>query len=114
MMDAMTPPFVDAGQIRRQAENGGYERGVAYFRAGAVRSVTWNPATSVVESVVDGSGPGAYRCRIRLDPARPEHPIVSTSCTCPINPCMARYFTTSINISNSEFWWCYSVTAEQK
>jgi superfamily II DNA or RNA helicase len=84
MMDAMTPPFVDAGHIRRQADNGGYERGVAYFHAGAVRSVTWNATTSLLESVVDGSGPGAYRCRIRLDPARPERPIVSTWCTCPM------------------------------
>ena len=74
----MTPPFVDAEHIRRQADGGGYERGVAYFRGGAVRSVTWDPAASVLESVVDGSGrdrlsmphpprPGASRPADRLD-----------------------------------------------
>ena len=52
----MTPPFVDPAHIRRRSDGGGYERGVAYFRDGAVRSVTWDPRTSLLESVVDGSG----------------------------------------------------------
>ncbi|GAA1950748.1 SNF2-related protein [Microbacterium deminutum] len=80
----MTPPFVAVEHIRRQAQGGAYERGVAYFHDGAVRTVTWDPGSSVIESVVEGSGRSPYRCRIRLDPARPDHPIVSTFCTCPL------------------------------
>ena len=80
----MTPPFVDAEHIRRRADGGAYERGMAYFRDGAVQSVAWDPVAAVLESVVEGSGRTAYRCRIRLDPARPDQPIVSTFCTCPV------------------------------
>ena len=52
----MTPPFVDVEHIRRQAPGGSYERGVAYFHDGAVRTVSWDPDSSVIDSVVDGSG----------------------------------------------------------
>ncbi len=81
----MIPPFVDAEHIRRQADAGGYERGIAYFRGGAVRTVTWDPVASLVESVVEGSGSRAYRCRIHLDVSRPDRPILSTSCRCPMH-----------------------------
>jgi len=80
----MTPPFVDVEHIRRQGQGGAYERGVAYFRDGAVRTVAWDPGSSVIESVVDGSARSSYRCRIRLDIARRDRPIVSTFCTCPV------------------------------
>lgn len=80
----MTPPFVDAAHIRRLADAGAYERGAAYFADGAVLQVTWDPASSVIESVVAGSGDRSYRCRIRLDPHRPERVIAATSCTCPM------------------------------
>src|SRR6478752_1504550 len=83
-MVSMTPPFVDAEHIRRRAERGAFERGMAYFRDGAVRHVAWDPVSSVLESEVDGSGRTAYRCRIRLDVARSDQPIVSTFCTCPM------------------------------
>lgn len=81
----MTPPFVDVEQVRRRSDAGGFERGVSYFRQGAVRTVTWDPRTSSIQSVVDGSRSAAYRCLVHLDPRRPERPIVSTSCTCPVN-----------------------------
>lgn len=80
----MTPPFVDAAHIRRLVDAGTYERGTAYFADGAVVQVTWNPASSVIESVVAGSGDRSYRCRIRLDPHRPERVVAATSCTCPM------------------------------
>ncbi|GAA1988683.1 SNF2-related protein [Microbacterium pumilum] len=80
----MRPPFVDAAQIRRQTDGGGYERGLAYFHGDAVRTVAWDPDSSVLESIVDGSGSSHYRCRIRIDPQRPEQLIVSTFCTCPL------------------------------
>ena len=80
----MTPPFVDAAHIRRQADGGAYERGEAYFAGGAVQQVTWDPTTSVIESVVVGSAGRSYRCRIRLDPQRPDRPVAATSCTCPV------------------------------
>ncbi|MCC2032111.1 DEAD/DEAH box helicase [Microbacterium sp. BWT-G7] len=66
------------------AGDGAFERGVAYFAAGAVRSITWDAPSSTIESVVDGSGRSSYRCRVRLDPRRPERPIAATSCTCPV------------------------------
>lgn len=80
----MTPPFVDATHIRRVVDDGAYERGAAYFADGAVLQVTWDAASSVLESVVAGSGERSYRCRIRLDPHRPERLIAATSCTCPL------------------------------
>ena len=83
-MDAVTPPFVDAAHIRRLVDDGAYQRGEAYFADGAVLQVTWDPASSVIESVVAGSGDRNYRCRIRLDPHRPERVIAATSCTCPM------------------------------
>lgn len=83
-MDAVTPPFVDAVHIRRLADGGAYERGTAYFADGAVERISWDPVASVVESVVAGSGARTYRCRVRLDPRRPDRPIAATSCTCPV------------------------------
>jgi len=89
-MDAVTPPtpepppFIDPAHIRRFTDSGTYERGVAYFADGAVQQVTWDPATSVLEASVTGSGLRAYRCRIRLDPQRTDRPIAATSCTCPV------------------------------
>uniref|UniRef100_UPI001F0C9791 SWIM zinc finger family protein n=1 Tax=Microbacterium sp. CPCC 204701 TaxID=2493084 RepID=UPI001F0C9791 len=80
----MTPPFVDVAHIRRLADDGAYTRGAAYFADGAVLQVTWDPASSVIESLVAGSGERNYRCRIRLDPHRPERLIAATSCTCPL------------------------------
>lgn len=80
----MTPPSVDAEHIRRQADGGAYERGLAYFAGGAVQQVTWDPVASIIESVVVGSSGSSYRCRVRLDPLRPDRPIAATSCTCPV------------------------------
>lgn len=78
------PPFVDPGHIRRFADGGAYERGAAYFADGAVQRLDWDPAASVIESVVAGSAGRMYRCRVRLDPQRSERPIAATSCTCPM------------------------------
>lgn len=89
-MDAVTPPpvgpppFVDPGHIRRFVDSGTYERGVGYFADGAVERLEWDPLTSVIEAVVAGSGGRTYRCRVRLDPQRVDHPIAATSCTCPV------------------------------
>lgn len=81
----MIPPFIDATQIRHHADAGAFDRGVAYFRDGAVRSIAWNARTALVDAVVDGSGDTPYRCQVHLDPRRPERPILSTSCTCPVH-----------------------------
>ncbi|MBW9108642.1 DEAD/DEAH box helicase family protein [Microbacterium ureisolvens] len=89
-MDAVTPPsaglppYVDPGHIRRFVDSGTYERGVGYFADGAVERVEWDPLTSVIEAVVAGSGGRTYRCRVRLDVQRADHPIAATSCTCPV------------------------------
>lgn len=89
-MDAVTPlsagppPFIDPGHIRRHTDSGSYERGAAYFADGAVQQLQWDPVTSVIEAVVAGSAGRTYRCRVRLDPQRVDHPIAATSCTCPV------------------------------
>jgi superfamily II DNA or RNA helicase len=89
-MDAVTstigppPPFIDPLHIRRFADSGTYERGVAYFADGAVQQLAWDPVTSVVEAVVAGSGLRTYRTRVRLDPQRADRPIAASSCTCPV------------------------------
>ncbi|MEZ3160233.1 DEAD/DEAH box helicase [Microbacterium sp. BWT-B31] len=83
-MDPVIPPSVAAAHIRGLADAGAYARGRTYFEADAVRSVDWDPITSVLDAVVAGSGANAYRCRVRLEPRHPSHPIVSTSCTCPM------------------------------
>ena len=89
-MDAVTPPsagpppFVDPAHIRGFTDSGTYERGVAYLADGAVQRVDWDPVSSVIEAVVAGSGGRTYRCRVRLDAQRVDHPIAATSCTCPV------------------------------
>ena len=83
-MDAVTPPFVDPSHIRGLTDAGSYERGRAYLADGAVQQLSWDPATSVIESAVAGSGGRTYRCRVRLDAQRPDRPIAATSCTCPV------------------------------
>ena len=73
----MTPPFVDPAHIRRQAEGGGYERGLAYFRGGRRADVTWNAGRLARRvGAWTAAARRAYRCRIRLDPSRAERPIV--------------------------------------
>ncbi|WP_235007918.1 DEAD/DEAH box helicase [Microbacterium timonense] len=80
----MTAPFVDPAHLRALTDSGSFERGRAYFDDGAVVQLHWDAHASVVESAVTGSGGRTYRCRIRLDPQRPERPIAATSCTCPV------------------------------
>lgn len=83
-MDPVSPPYVDPSHIRGFTDAGSFERGRAYLAEGAVQQLSWDPATSVIESSVTGSGGRTYRCRVRLDPQRPDRPIAATSCTCPV------------------------------
>ena len=83
-MGGVSPPFVAVEHIRRRSDAGSYARGLDYFQTGAVRSLTWDPGEAVLRSIVDGSASHRYRCVIRLDPRRLDRPIVSASCTCPV------------------------------
>ena len=49
-MDAVTPPHVDPSYIRSQAGLPTFERGAAYFEAGAVSGVAWDAASEVLAS----------------------------------------------------------------
>ena len=80
----MNPPYIDPVHVRGYTDYGSYERGSAYHASGAVRQLTWDPVTSVIEAVVAGTGGKDYRCRVRLDPQRTDRPIAATSCTCPV------------------------------
>ena len=83
-MDAVTPPHVDPSYIRSQAGLPTFERGAAYFEAGAVSGVAWDAATEVLVAEVAGIGGRVYRSRVRLDPQRLDRPIAAMSCTCPV------------------------------
>ena len=83
-MGRVPVPFVDPSEIRRLADDATYQRGMSYFRSGAVRSVTWDDEDSVLDSVVDGSRNHVYRCRVRLGHTEAERRITATSCTCPV------------------------------
>ena len=83
-MDAVIPPLVEPAQIRAQSDEGGFARGEAYFRDGAVRTVSWDAGSAVIVALVDGSGGRPYRCTILLDIRQPERMVVSASCTCPV------------------------------
>ncbi|MGZ0710858.1 DEAD/DEAH box helicase (plasmid) [Coraliomargarita sp. W4R53] len=83
-MDSVNAPHVDSSHIRRQATEGSYDRGIAYFDRGAVRNLTWDARRSLLIGEVDGSADFAYRCRIHLDAARKSSPILSARCTCPM------------------------------
>ncbi|MFH8249827.1 SNF2-related protein [Microbacterium sp. B2969] len=80
----MIPPHVAVSHIRGRAGLQTYERGAGYFESGAVHGLTWDPATSVLESDVIGSAGRVYRARVRLDPHRPDRPIAAMACTCPV------------------------------
>lgn len=80
----MPAPFIDPAVIRRRAWGGGYDRGAAYFQEGAVLRSTWDDASGVLIGEVRGSGTQVYRCLIRIDPADPRGPIITTSCSCPV------------------------------
>ena len=83
-MEGVNPPYIDPVHVRGYTDYGSYERGSAYHASGAVRQLTWDPVTSVIEAVVAGTGGKDYRCRVRLDPQRTDRPIAATSCTCPV------------------------------
>lgn len=80
MADVSTP-FVDPAVIRAMAWGGSYDRGVAYFRSGAVRRMDWDGAGRVLTAEVRGSGRNVYRCTVRLDGAGG---VASAVCSCPV------------------------------
>ncbi|QAY61251.1 DNA/RNA helicase [Microbacterium protaetiae] len=80
----MPAPFLHPDDIRRSAEGYGYERGVEYFRSGAVRRLAWDDEVSALTGVVNGSRSMSYRATIWLDPMRRGSPIVGSSCSCPM------------------------------
>jgi superfamily II DNA or RNA helicase len=78
-------PLVDVGDIIRLVGPTAFQRGRPYARAGAVADVTWDADTGTLASVVQGSHPRPYYCRVQLAPSgsalrRPLH----GACTCPM------------------------------
>ncbi|MBU4465839.1 MAG: DEAD/DEAH box helicase family protein, partial [Actinobacteria bacterium] len=80
----MPAPFIDPDSLRRRVGGAGYERGVSYFRGGAVRAIEWNEASQTLTGTVDGSGGRIYRCTVRIDVARTTDRIMIAQCTCPL------------------------------
>ncbi|MFT4213073.1 MAG: DEAD/DEAH box helicase [Microbacterium sp.] len=76
----MSAPFVDPAAIRAIAWGGSYDRGVAYFRSGAVRRTAWDGAARVLTADVRGSGHHVYRCTILLGAGD----VLSAQCSCPV------------------------------
>jgi superfamily II DNA or RNA helicase len=78
-------PLVDVGDIIRLVGSTSFQRGRLYARSGAVADVTWDVDTGTLASVVQGSHPRPYFCRVQLAPSgsalrRP----LSGNCTCPL------------------------------
>lgn len=80
----MPAPHVNPDAIRRTAEGWGFERGLEYFRDGAVIAVRWEPGEHAILARVSGSGSQVYHCTITLDAARTSQPIMRTTCSCPL------------------------------
>ncbi|MFT4220399.1 MAG: DEAD/DEAH box helicase [Microbacterium sp.] len=80
----MPAPYLAPAEIRRQAWGAGYERGVAYFRAGRVVRLEWDEPAATLRSVVRGSGAKSYRCAIAFRVASGRPSIRSATCTCPM------------------------------
>ena len=84
-MPPTTPPLVDAADILRLVGETSFGRGRAYARNGAVTQFAWDPDTSRLTGIVQGTSAGPYRCRIDLVAApggrcRPT----SSVCSCPM------------------------------
>jgi superfamily II DNA or RNA helicase len=81
-----TPPLVDAADILRLVGETSFGRGRAYARNGAVTHVAWDPDTSRLTGVVQGTAAVPYRCRIDLVAAPGGRHRPSTSvCSCPMD-----------------------------
>ncbi len=85
-MPPATPPLVDAADILRLVGETSFERGRAYARNGAVAQFVWDPDTSRLTGVVQGSSAVPYRCRIDLvaGPGGRHRPSMSV-CSCPMD-----------------------------
>src|SRR4051794_25007637 len=82
--ETVSPPFVDPETIRRRARDGGFERGVAYFRDGAVIGVRWDPAGSTLSGDVRGSAGRTYHSEVGVAIAPAGVQIRWTTCACPL------------------------------
>lgn len=80
----MNAQYVDPVAIRLAADGRGFERGIEYFRQGAVLSQRWQSDEHAILGTVRGSGASYYRCTISLDFSRLRQPIMRTSCSCPL------------------------------
>lgn len=83
-IEPMNAQYVDPVAIRLAADGRGFERGVEYFRQGAVLSQRWQSDEHAILGTVRGSGASYYRCTISLDFSRVRQPIMRTTCTCPL------------------------------
>ncbi|HUG51067.1 MAG TPA: SWIM zinc finger family protein, partial [Terrimesophilobacter sp.] len=80
------PPLVDAADILRLVGETSFGRGRAYARNGAVTHFAWDPDTSRLTGVVQGTATMPYRCRIDLvtGPGGRHRPSTSV-CSCPMD-----------------------------
>ena len=80
------PPLVDAADILRLVGETSFGRGRAYARNGAVTHFAWDPDTSRLTGVVQGTAAMPYRCRIDLvtGPGGRHRPSTSV-CSCPMD-----------------------------
>nr|WP_290106792.1 DEAD/DEAH box helicase [Microbacterium oryzae] len=78
----MPAPFVPVDAIRRMADEGAYERGLAYFQEGAVEHARWMTDGVTLTARVSGSAARSYSVRVRID-ARASA-IVASQCSCPM------------------------------
>ncbi|WP_235564117.1 DEAD/DEAH box helicase [Microbacterium sp. Root553] len=80
----MSAPHVDLRDLMHITDVGGYQRGLAYFRAGNVLDVVWHEELLELEGHVQGSGDAQYVTGIAFGSSNGTRRMRTTRCTCPV------------------------------
>ena len=79
-------PLVEELQVARLVGPLALSRGRTIQKAGAVDSLTWDPARFRLTADVQGTAPSPYRVQVNLDLGRPDRvSILGAGCSCPVS-----------------------------
>lgn len=80
----MPAPHVDLRDLMQITDVGGYQRGLAYFRAGNVLDVVWHEELLSLEGHVSGSADAQYETEIVFVSSNGTRRMRTTRCSCPV------------------------------
>jgi len=80
----MPAPHVDLRDLMQITDVGGYQRGLAYFRAGHVLDVIWHDELLSLEGHVSGSADAQYETEIVFVSSNGTRRMRTTRCSCPV------------------------------